>query len=324
MDMGSWNFMDDEDIESSRAGRGDQSKVFMTSLNADTPQVFYFLTKPGEWIGDWVNYRELNTRDGLKVGPDLPNDLTYGVLVQDYHFVENPLTGKREYEYDNNLDPITAGTPGQQMWATGTKNLDKNGLVRVQWRCGVNVIDAITGYHKIVKLSLTAKDDLKKYFAVKDEDGDFDITGRPYEVLYTGEGFKWSLAIRPVRPGSNVMRDGKSIEIPPRPELGSAIDIREVLIEQREELNAVIASLPTRSGEPVDTTNAPDFVQEGYPEHGGGLDEFKPEAKEQSLTEKYLAMSPARLRSMHAKAGHDVKRGITREELAESAAALNL
>jgi len=321
MDMGKWNFMDDDEIADSRSSRGDKSRVFITSLKADMPQVFYFLTKPGEWAGDWVNFRELNTREGLQVGPDLPSDLRFGVMVQDYRITANDITGARGYEYDNNLDPITAGTPGNQLWAVGARNTDSNGLIRVQWRCGINVVDAITGYQKILKVSLTAKDDLKRYFAVKDEDGDFDINGRPYEVLYTGEGFKWNLAIRPVRPGSTVMREGKSVEVPAVPELGSAIDIRQVLIEQREELDALLASMPTRSGNPVDTSMAPDFVQEAVAEMESA---FTPEAKGDALTEKYLAMSPARLRSMLAKAKIDVERGATKEAMATIAAENNL
>lgn len=321
MDMGKWNFMDDDAIADSRSSRGDKSRVFITSLKADTPQVYYFLTKPGEWAGDWVNFRELNTREGLKVGPDLPSDLSYGVMVQDYRITANDITGVRGYEYDNNHDPITAGTPGNQLWAVGARNTDSSGLVRVQWRCGINVVDAITGYHKILKVSLTAKDDLKRYFAVKDEDGDFDINGRPYEVLYTGEGFKWNLAIRPVRPGSTVMREGKSVEVPAVPELGSAVDIRQALIEQREELDALLASMPTRSGQPVDTSTAPDFVQEAMAEMESA---FTPEAKGDALTEKYLSMSPARLRSMLAKAKIDVERGATKEAMASIAAENNL
>jgi hypothetical protein len=334
MDMGKWNFMDDEDIQSSRKGKSDQSKVFLTSLRADTPQVYYFLTKPGEWAGDWINYRELNTRDGLQVGPELPSDLAYGVMVQDYKFVTNDLTGRRDYEYDNGLDPITAGSPGNQMWAVGAKNTDpKTGLVRVQWRCAVNVIDAITGYHKILKMSLTAKEDLKKYFAVKDEDGDFDITGRPYEILYTGEGFNWNVAIRPVRPGSSVMRDGKSVEVPAHPELGSAIDVREVLIEQREELDALLASIPTRSGQPIDTgietREMPEWAKEPVDAQiddgqGSGMDVFSGPAIQPTLTEKYLAMSPARLRSLLAKAKVDVERGAPKEQLAALAEQHNL
>ena len=212
---------------STTPGSGDQSRVFITSLKADTPHVFYFLTKPGECAGDWVNYRELNTREGLKVGPELPNDLRFGIMVQDYRMVNNEITGKRDKEIDNNLDPITAGTPGHQMWAVGAKNTDTNGLVRVTSGGAASTWwTPSPGYHKILKMSITARDDLQKYFAVKNEDGDFDITGRPYEILYTGEGFKWNVAIHPVRPGSTVIRDGKSVEVPPRPELPDPLDIR--------------------------------------------------------------------------------------------------
>jgi hypothetical protein len=320
MDFGQWNFMDDEAIEESRSSRGDQSRVFITTLKADTPQVFYFLTKPGEFAGDWINFRELNTREGLKVGPELPNDLRYGIMVQDYRKVVNETTGLRTFEYDNELDPLTAGKPGQQMWAVGTRNTDQSGLIRVQWRCGVNVVDAITGYQKILKLSLTAKEDLKKYFAVKDEDGDFNIQGRPYEILYTGEGFKWNVAIHPVRPGSSVIRDGKSVEIPTRVDLGQPVDIREVLVQQREELDALLASMPTRSGNPVDTATAPDFMQEAIDAAGLEVFDKGDPGVGMDLTEKYLAMSPARLRSLLAKAEVDVERGAPKEQLAALAA----
>lgn len=338
MDLSDWNFPSDEEIADSRGGgKRDQSRIFITSLRSDTPQVYYFLTLPGEHSGDWVNFRELNTREGLRVGPDLPSELTYGVMVRDYRMVDNPITGKRVMEFDNNLDPLTAGTPGNQMWAQGARNVDKTGLIRVQTRCAVNVIDAITGYHKILKMSLTAKEDLVKYFKVKNEDGDFDVKGRPYEVLYTGEGFNWNLAIRPVRPGSTVIRDNKSIEIPRDIELpDEPVDVRQVLMEQREEMDAWLASLPTRSGKPIDTSlndqieDAPDFVKESLAEQNfepSGMDAFAGgdfPTKDTNGKEKYLAMSPARLRAMHAKAGHDVKRGITKEELAASAATLGL
>lgn len=336
-----WMFMDDEEIEESRPKRGG-GDVFITTLKADTPQALYFLTKPGETKADWVNYRELNTRDGLRVGPDLPSELSYGILVQDYRRIENPKTGLYEYEFDNNLDPITAGKPGEQMWAVGNKNTDKNGLVRVQWRTAINVVDAVTGYHKILKVSNTAKEDLKKYFAVKDEDGDFDITQRPYELLYTGEGFNWSLAIRPIRPGSTIIRDGKSIEIPRQPELPPIIDVREMLIEQREHLNALVASLPTRSGTPVDAGLPKDHamydpamdssamagsseqdVTKEYVE--SGMDIYSQAAHEADNGKaKYEAMSPARLRALHAKAGIDVARGTTKDDLVASAASNNL
>lgn len=333
MDHTQWAWMDDEEVDEARSSKGDQSRIFFTTLKPDTPQVYYFLTKPGEVAGDWVNYRELSTRDGLKVGPDLPTDLSYGILVQDYRLVRNEVTGRREYEYDNNLDPITAGTPGNQIWTVGAKNTDKSGLIRVQWRCAVNVVDAITGYHKILKLSLTAKDDLKKYFAVKDEDGDFDIQGRPYEILYTGEGFKWNVAIRPIRPGASVIRDNKSIEIPKASEFPPPLDVRDLLIEQREELDALLASLPTRSGKPMETGLPPDHAMAAKYDPAmdssdmagsSGMDVFAGPPKEVTLTEKYLAMSPARLRSILSKAGEPPEKGALKEEMAAKAASLNL
>lgn len=332
-----WMFMDDEEIEESRPKRG-SSEVFITTLKADTPQALYFLTKPGETKADWVNYRELNTRDGLRVGPDLPSELSYGILVQDYRVFSNPKTGLKEYEFDNNLDPLTAGKPGEQMWAVGNKNTDKNGLVRVQWRTAINVVDAVTGYHKILKVSNTAKEDLKKYFAVKDEDGDFDITGRPYELLYTGEGFNWSLAIRPIRPGSTIIRDGKSIEIPRQPELPPIIDVREMLIEQREHMNSLVASLPTRSGKPVDAGLPADHAMSEHYDPAmdssdmagsSGMDIYSDAGQKfieggDNGKAKYEAMSPARLRALHAKAGIDVARGTTKDDLVASAASNNL
>lgn len=329
MDNTEWNFPSDDEIHDSRQKSGGQGdRVFITSLRADTPQVYYFLSLPGEDKRDWINFRELNTREGLKVGPDMPSEMTFGVMVRDFRFVKNEVTGKYAYEYDNNLDPLTAGEPGKQMWQVGARNTDQSGLIRVQWRCGVNVVDAITGYHKVLKMSLSAKEDLKKYFEVKNEDGDFDVQGRPYEVLYTGEGFKWNLAIRPVRPGSSIIRDGKSVEIPPRIDLPEMIDVRTVLIEQRELMDEFIGSLPTRSGRPVDTSNAPDFVQEAMerPEDTtdlpGGIDLFRGEEQSAKgdLSEKYLAMSPARLRSLLSKAKVDVERGAPKETLAALAA----
>lgn len=322
MDLSDWNFPSDEEIADSRGGgKRDQSRIFITSLRADTPQVYYFLTLPGQHPGDWVNFRELNTREGLRVGPDLPSELTFGVMVRDYRMVDNPITGKRVMEFDNNLDPLTAGTPGNQMWAQGARNVDKAGLIRVQSRCAVNVIDAITGYHKILKMSLTAKEDLVRYFQVKNEDGDFDVKGRPYEVLYTGEGFNWNLAIRPVRPGSTVIRDNKSIEIPRDIELpDEPVDVRQVLMEQREEMDAWLASLPTRSGNPIDTSTPPDFVQDAMDEAGGSWDVFQKPDGTGDLTEKYLAMSPARLRAMLSKAKVDVERGAPKDVLAALAA----
>jgi len=331
MDFGEWNFLDNEEA-ASRPGRGDQSRVFITSLKADTPHLFYFLTKPGSFAGDWVNFRELNTREGLKVGPDLPSDMRFGIAVRDYRMVDNQITGKRVKEIDNNLDPLTAGAPGNQMWINGSKNTDANGLIKVTERCAVNVVDAITGYHKILKMSMSARDDIQGYFAGKEkEEENFQIQSRPYELLYTGEGYKWRVAIHGVRPGSTVIRDGKAVEVPPHPQLGDALDIRKVLIEQRQELDAILASFPTRSGQPIDTSNAPDFVQEAAAAmeeiNAEAFDIFKeaaPKGNGDSAKEKYLAMSPARLRAMHAKAGLDVERGVTKEALAESAAANNL
>ena len=73
---------------------------------------------------------------------------------------------------------------------------------------------------------------------------------------------------------------------------------------------------------------APDFVQEAMAEiDPEAFDIFKEEAPKRegnTLTEKYLDMSAARLRSMHAKAKIDVERGLTKEALAESAAKHNL
>lgn len=331
MDFGEWNFLDNEEA-AARPGRGDQSRVFITSLKADTPHLFYFLTKPGEFAGDWVNFRELNTREGLKVGPDLPSDLRFGIMVKDYRMVDNQITGKRVKEIDNNLDPLTAGSPGNQMWVNGSKNTDTNGLVKVTEKCAVNVVDAVTGYHKIVKMSMSARDDIQGYFAGKEkEEEDFDIQGRPYEILYTGEGYKWRVAMHGVRPGSTVIRDGKAVEVPPHPQLGDAIDIRQVLIEQRKELDAILASFPTRSGQPIDTSTAPDFVQEAAAAmaeiNDEAFDIFKeaaPKGNGDSMTEKYLAMSPARLRSMLAKAKIDVERGTPKEQMAAMAAEHNL
>lgn len=331
MDLSEWNFHTDEEIAEARSNRGKRDGVFIASLRPNYQNVLYFLTFPGESVSDWVNFRELNTREGLWMDVDLPSELTYGIIVQDDYVDENPITGKRVIRYDNNRDPLTAGEAGKQLWRTGPKNVDRNGFIQIKDRCAVNVVDAVTGYQKVLKMSLKAKEDLVKYFRVKNEDGDFDITGRPYKVLWTGEGFKWDIDITAARPGSQIIRDDKVVEIPRITDLPAPLDVRQVLIEQRQQLDAIIASLPTRSGRPAETGLPDDhFMSEKYMSQkydpamdtsdmagSSGLDVFAPESKE--LTEKYLAMSPARLRAMFAKAGIDVEKGTSKERLAEMA-----
>jgi hypothetical protein len=327
-----WQYLSDEEIENNRI-RGDwDGKVFHTWLRDSEPMFVWFLTDPTHLDptdqSDWVNYRELNTFGGLITDDEIPDSLRSGIQVFDYRVVENPVTGKREYEYDNNLDPLVAGDPGRQIWKPVKGNTDKNGLVTAKWRCAINIVNAVTGYHNILVVSPAAKKSLKKYFRTKNEQRGFDITERPYRLIYSGKGFQWEVATDLIREDQGVKlrldkSDPEALTYFVQPELPEPINIGEHLLETRDEADAWIASLRTGSGQPVNTSLPDDhFMSEKSTDKGlGGLDVFgedKPKADE--TLEKFRAMSPARLRILLEKAGVTVPRGIARDDLAELAA----
>jgi hypothetical protein len=322
-----WNFgdMDDDALDNQKAQKqGSFDTLFTFNLRPDTPVIVWFLTDPGDKVpGDWVNYRECPTWDGLTCGVELPDELKWGVPVWDVRWVENEITGKAEWEIDNEADPLTAGKPGQQMFKASTKSKNaKTGLVAVKWKTAINVVDATTGYHKVMKVGKAAKESLKEYFRIKAEDGGFDITGRPYQLLYSGEGYDWKVAIKPLQPGTEIVADGKKIIVPEHPELPDPVDVRDTLKAVREQMDEFIANLPTASGRPVNTSMVdhrppPDWAVTS-PE-SATPDEVEAQI---DLTQrgaiagdKYEGMSPARLRSLLTKAGHAPERGLDKAAL---------
>lgn len=330
-----WEYLSDEEIENNRL-RGDfEGQVFHTWLRDSEPMFVWFLTDPTKMEpndqSDWVNFRELNTWGGLVTGDEVPDHLKSGVQVKDYRVMVNPVTGKREYEYDNSLDPLVAGAPGRQIWMPSKMNTDgKTGLVTAKWRCAINIVNAVTGYHNLLVVSPAAKKSLKKYFYTKNEQRGFDITERPYRLIYSGKGFQWEVATDMIREDQGVkLRLDKSnpdeLTYLVQPDLPEPIHVGDHLAEIRQEMDQWIGSLRAGAGTSADP-EMPEWAKPKQDEGLGGLDVFGKDKPSQAVVQKdeafakYQAMSPARIRILLEKAGVTVPRGIARDDLAELAA----
>ena len=180
----------------------------------------------------------------------------------------------------------------------------------------------------LLVLSVPARKSLKEFFrSATRTNKNFDITQRPFKLLYTGKGFQWHCAVDVIGSDDTFESEGKDYVFPDSPDLPEPIDVKAYLLDKRAEMDDFISSLRTGSGQAADTSGLDLFAGETrpMPDWAAPFDkeEVAPQAKAEPKgehkeidIERYMEMAPARMRSLAAKAGLPATKGMTKVELA--------